>query len=131
MSRTKDDTWTGPKLSSRVPMNLSNLPLSVPKEAAIVPAPVSVEIGKMMALLGIAQATRRKGKGGKEEVEVEGTEEGFGAMCWTLRVHAKGWEIKRWALLFEQGIVGLQRDFPSIQSIIGRLLACRYYFILD
>lgn len=46
-------------------MNLSNLPLSVLKEATIVPAPVSVEIGKMMALLGIAQATRRKGKGGK------------------------------------------------------------------
>lgn len=65
MSRTKDDTWTGPRLSSRVPMNLSNLPLSALKEAAIVPAPVSVEIGKMMALLGIAQATRRKGKGGK------------------------------------------------------------------
>lgn len=82
-------------------MNLSNLPLSVPKEAAIVPAPVSVEIGKMMALLGIAQATRRKGKGerGEEEVEVEGTEEGFGAMCWTIRDHAKGGEIKGCALL--------------------------------
>lgn len=50
-------------------MNLSNLLLSAPKEAAIVPAPVSVEIGKMMALLGITEATRRKGKGGKEEVE--------------------------------------------------------------
>lgn len=97
MSRTKDDTWTGPRLSSRVPMNLSNLPLSVPKEAAIVPAPVSVEIGKMMALLGIARATRRKGKGGKEEVK--GTEEGFGAMCWTLRVHAKGGEMKGCTLL--------------------------------
>lgn len=86
---TKDDTWTGWRLSSQVPMNLSNLPLSVAKEAAIVPAPVSVEIGKMMALLGIAQATGRKKKRGKEEVkgkEVLWGGVGYGAVCWMLRV---------------------------------------------
>ncbi len=56
------------------------------KEAAIVPAPVSVEIGEMMALLGIAQATRRKehegGGGGAAEVW------GWGRGHWTWRAHS-------------------------------------------
>lgn len=91
MSWTKDDTWTGPRLSSRVPMNLSNLLLSAPKEAAIVPAPVSVEIGKMMALLGITEATRRKGKGGKGGDGGGGDRGGVWGHVLDLKSPCQGW----------------------------------------
>lgn len=42
------------------------------------PAPVSVEIGEMMALLGIAQATRRKEHEGEREEEVGHLRFGWG-----------------------------------------------------
>lgn len=42
------------------------------------PAPVSVEIGEMMALLGIAQATRRKEHEGEREEEVGQLRFGWG-----------------------------------------------------
>lgn len=81
-------------------MNLSNLPLSAPKEAAIVPAPVSVEIGKMMALLGIAQATRRKRrgeglKGGKGGDKGGGTRGGIWGHVLGLKGLCQGWGDKR------------------------------------
>lgn len=53
------------------------------------PAPVSVEIGEMMALLGIAQATRRKEhEGEREEEEVGQLRFGWGGGAWTWRAHS-------------------------------------------
>lgn len=51
---------------------------------------------------------------------MEGLEEGFGAMCWALRVYARGGEIKGvCALLLQHGIMGLVPVFPGVQSITG------------